>query len=90
MEKHLLPEAAAQLFTAILKGLSVHGQYEAVKNPLIMRGLQHYEMMVGTQTTCLRSVFRLCSLLKASLKLLFCDKGPQITNLQEGHENTFP
>ncbi|XP_071834002.1 exportin-5-like isoform X2 [Apostichopus japonicus] len=45
MEKHLLPEAAAQLFTAILKGLSVHGQYEAVKNPLIMRGLQHYEMM---------------------------------------------
>lgn len=47
IEKPLLPEAAAQLFTAVLQGLSVHGQYEAVKNPLIMRGLQHYELLVG-------------------------------------------
>ena len=46
LEKPLLPQAASQLFTAVLKGLNVHGQHDAGKSSLLIRSLQHYELLV--------------------------------------------
>ncbi|XP_071502509.1 exportin-5-like [Diadema antillarum] len=41
----LLPEAAAFLYTSILQGLQVHGEHDTCLAELVLRALQHYELL---------------------------------------------
>ncbi|KAJ8046032.1 Exportin-5 [Holothuria leucospilota] len=85
-EKPLLPQAAAQLFTAVLKGLNVHGQHDAGKSSLLIRSLQHYELL-RPKFKCVEDV--LCSIPDVSAKDVdvftkrFICKGPTAKPLPE-------
>ncbi|XP_072031376.1 exportin-5-like isoform X2 [Amphiura filiformis] len=38
-------EAAKVLYTAILRGLELHGQHDAIQSALVIKGLHHYEIL---------------------------------------------
>lgn len=43
--RNLLPEAVTHLYTSILRGLQMHGEHDTCRAELILRAMQHYELL---------------------------------------------